>query len=323
MKMFTAPTEKEALALVRAELGPDAVILSTATREEDGIVEVRAAVERTFSNLATPKFAEARPKYDETRSQLSSSLRWHGAPDGFVQMAAEAGSRLGAGMEPLPALSVGLEGLLTFNPLNPRQEKSIFLVGPHGSGKTTVAAKLAVQWSESDSPPEALAADFDASGQTARLAALMMKPTISAAFSPDSLIRMVRERDDRGLRTIIDGPPFNPLDTGDMDRLTALISRANIEPVLVLAADGNPMDMEDNARAFAQVGCRRVILTRLDAVRRRGGAIAAISSSRLSIAQLGMTPSVGGGLVPATSERIARLLLAEAHVGSELLKGAA
>jgi flagellar biosynthesis protein FlhF len=323
MKMFTAPTEKEALALVRAELGPDAVILSTATREEDGIVEVRAAVERTFNNLATPKFAEARPKYDETRSQLSSSLRWHGAPDGFVQMAAEAGSRLGAGMEPLPALSVGLEGLLTFNPLNPRPDKSILLVGPHGSGKTTAAAKLALRLSDPDSPMEAIAADFDASGQTARLAALMLRPTISAALSPDSLVRMVRERDDKGLRLIIDGPPFNPLDAGDMDRLTALISRINVEPVLVLAADGNPMDMEDNARAFAQAGCRRVILARLDAVRRRGGAIAAISSSRLSIAQLGMTPSVGGGLVPATSERIARLLLAEAQAGAELLKGAA
>jgi flagellar biosynthesis protein FlhF len=323
MKMFTAPTEKEALALVRAELGPDAVILSTATREEDGVVEVRAAVERTFSTLATPKFAEAKPKYDETRSQLSSSLRWHGAPDGFVQVAAEAGSRLGAGMEPLPALSVGLEGLLTFSPLSPRPEKSIFLVGPHGSGKTTVAAKLSMRLSSVDSPMEAVAADFDTSGQTARLAALTMKPTVSAAFAPDTLVRLVREADDKGQRLVIDGPPFNPLDAGDMGRLTALISRMNVEPILVLAADGNPMDMEDNARAFGQAGCRRVILTRLDAVRRRGGAIAAISSSRLSIAQLGMMPSVGGGLVPATSERIARLLLAEAQVGAELLKGAA
>ncbi len=103
--------------MLAAELGPDAVILSTATREEDGIVEVRAAVERIFNNLATPKFAEAKPRFDETRSQLSSSLRWHGAPDGFVQLVADAGGRLGAGLEPQGALSAGLEGLLTFNPI--------------------------------------------------------------------------------------------------------------------------------------------------------------------------------------------------------------
>lgn len=320
MKMFVGKTEEEAMALVRAEMGPDAVILST--RDEDGRVEIRAAIERSFSNLATPKFAEARPKFDETRSQLSSSLRWHGAPDGFTQMVAEAGGRLGAGMEQINSLSVGIEGLLTFNPLNPRPDKSIFLVGPHGHGKTTAAAKIAVLLSDPASPLEAVAADFDASGQVARLAALMLKATVTNAISPDHLIRLVREADDRGSKLIIDGPPFNPLDEADMKRLSDLISRMNVEPVLVLSAEGHPEDIEDNARAFAQVGCRRVILTKLDAVRRRGGAIAAISSSRLSIAQLGLTPSISGGLAPASASQIARLLMA-GQPEAELLKGAA
>jgi len=320
MKMFVGKTEEEAMALVRAEMGPDAVILST--RDEDGRVEIRAAIERSFSNLATPKFAEARPKFDETRSQLSSSLRWHGAPDGFTQMVAEAGGRLGAGMEQINSLSVGIEGLLTFNPLNPHPDKSIFLVGPHGHGKTTAAAKIAVLLSDPASPLEAVAADFDASGQVARLAALMLKATVTNAISPDHLIRLVREADDRGSKLIIDGPPFNPLDEADMKRLSDLISRMNVEPVLVLSAEGHPEDIEDNARAFAQVGCRRVILTKLDAVRRRGGAIAAISSSRLSIAQLGLTPSISGGLAPASASQIARLLMA-GQPEAELLKGAA
>jgi flagellar biosynthesis protein FlhF len=320
MKMFVGKTEEEAMALVRAEMGPDAVILST--RDEDGRVEIRAAIERSFSNLATPKFAEARPKFDETRSQLSSSLRWHGAPDGFTQMVAEAGGRLGAGMEQINSLSVGIEGLLSFNPLNSRPDKSIFLVGPHGHGKTTAAAKIATRLSDPASPLEAVAADFDASGQVARLAALMLKVSVTNAISPDHLIRLVREADDRGSKLIIDGPPFNPLDEADMKRLSDLISRMNVEPVLVLSAEGHPEDIEDNARAFAQLGCRRVILTKLDAVRRRGGAIAAISSSRLSIAQLGLTPSVSGGLAPASASQIARLLMA-GQPEAELLKGAA
>jgi flagellar biosynthesis GTPase FlhF len=36
-----------------------------------------------------------------------------------------------------------MEGALTFNPLNPRPEKSLLLVGPPGSGKTTAVAKIA------------------------------------------------------------------------------------------------------------------------------------------------------------------------------------
>ncbi|MEQ1783687.1 MAG: flagellar biosynthesis protein FlhF-like protein, partial [Hyphomonadaceae bacterium] len=84
------------------------------------------------------------------------------------------------------------------------------------------------------------------------------------------------------------------------------------------------MEIEDNARAFAQAGCRRVILTKIDAVRRRGGAIAAISSARLSIASLGMTSNARCGLTPASSERIARLFVTGVQVAeADQLKGAA
>ena len=108
----------------------------------------------------------------------------------------------------------------------------------------------------------------------------------------------------------------------DMKRCSDLISYMNVEPVLVMSAEGHPMDLEDNARAFAQAGCKRVILTKIDAVRRRGGAIAAISSARLSIAQLGLTSSVRGGLAPASAGRIARLFVT-GNTEAELLKGAA
>jgi flagellar biosynthesis protein FlhF len=321
MKMFIGKTEADALAQVRAEMGPDAVILST--RDEDGQVEIRAAIERSFNHrFAAPKFAEVRPMFDETRSQLSSGLRWHGAPDGFVHMVAEAGGRLGAGLEQLGSLAAGLEGVLTFNPISARPDKSILLVGSPGAGKTTVAAKLVTRLSDPDSPLEAVSADFDASGQAARLAALMLKPTVTVALAPDSLVRLVKDRDDMSQRLIIDAPPFNPLDSGDMRRLRGLISMMNVEPVLVMSASGHAMELEDNCRAFREVGVRRMVLTQLDAVRRRGGAIAAISSARLSIAQLGMTPNARGGLVPASASQVARLLLAS-EPEADQLKGAA
>jgi flagellar biosynthesis protein FlhF len=327
MRMFTAPTLDEAILLMRAELGPDAVLLSS--REEDGHVEVRGAVERSFGHRfsapSLPRFMlnETQPMLDEARDELSSHLRVQGAPDAFVHLVSEAGARLGAGVEPLAAMAAGLEGVLTFAPLQVRGPVSYFLVGPPGSGKTTAAAKIALHLHDRDSRLEPLSADFDASGQRARLAAMLLKPSVPAALTPDAMVREVHLAHDEGRRLIIDGPPFNPLDSQEMSSLKQLILRANVEPVLVLSAEGNTLDLEDSARAFAQVGVRRVILAKLDTVRRRGGVLAAISSARLSIASLGLTPNARCGLAPASSAEIARLLLPGVSGAVDQAKGVA
>ncbi len=334
MKMFAAPTEEEALALVREELGPDAVILSTYD-DENGRVEVRAAVERVFSHrFAPPQGETVRPffnqmsdiraeqRQDTMRDGLSAALHAKGAPDAFIHLVAQAGAKMGPGLERQGALSAGLEGALTFAPIQPGVDRSLLLIGPHGSGKTTATAKLSLQFAHSDSPMPALSADLDVNGQAARLAALMRAPRVAAVFSPDSLFKTVRQRQDEGERLLIDGPSFNAASDQDMMRLKALISCMEVEPVLVISASAHPLDLEDDARAYAQCGVRRVIVTGLDAVRRPGAAIAAISSARLSIAQLGMGPSMASGLAPASAERIARLLL-DGQPETELLKGAA
>lgn len=334
MKMFAAPTEEEALALVHEELGPDAVILSTYD-DENGRVEIRAAVDRVFNHrFAPPEGTPVRPifdplpegraeaRHDAMRDGLSQAMHARGAPDGFIHLVAQAGARMGPGLERQGALSAGIEGVLTFAPIQPGIDRSLLLIGPHGSGKTTATAKLSVQFGSGDSPMPAMSADLDVNGQTARLAALTKSPRVSAVYSPESLIKTVKRRQAEGERMVIDGPSFNATDDNDLVRLKALISCMEIEPVLVLSAAGHPLDLEDDARAFAQCGVRRVILTGLDAVRRPGAAIAAISSARLSIAQLGMGPSMASGLAPASAERIARLLL-DGQPETELLKGAA
>ena len=106
MKLFSAATMEEAMELMRAELGPDAVILST--RNEPGCVEVRAAVERPLNHrFAAPVFSEVRPTFDTTtRDRMSEVLRWHGAPDAFTDVVTNAGVKLmGASADPGPALA--------------------------------------------------------------------------------------------------------------------------------------------------------------------------------------------------------------------------
>lgn len=333
MKLFTAGSLDEALARMRSELGPDAVVLSS--HEENGIVEVRAAVERIGPRtLSFPRLAEPRPVLNAPAPQpaprqtaepvaggAADILRWGGAPESFIRFVTEGGAKL-AGADPLAALTASLEGFASFAPIQPRPERSILLVGGPGAGRSTAAAKLSLRLSDLDAPLEAVAADFDATGASVRLAALMRRPTILAALSPDGLVRMLDEKSAQARRFVIDAPPINPLDAGDLARIGALIERTGVEPVAVISAEGHPADIEDAARALAALGARRAIVTKLDVVRRRAGVIAALSSARLSIAQLGLTMSVGGGLTPATASRIARLLLDPAPE-AELLRGAA
>ncbi|MBI1339058.1 GTP-binding protein [bacterium] len=354
MKLFSASSLDAALAQMKAELGPDAVVLST--HEENGVFEVRAAVERTgprpvkLASSASPHPASrsdpsnpAAPPggpqlrgqrkqapdegsrallHTQSRDRIGEILKWGGAPDPFADLLSEGGARLAGGQEPVAVLTAGLEGLASFAPIQPRPARSLMLIGAPGAGRSTAAAKLALRLSDLDAPLEPVAADFDASGGAARLAALVRKPTILATFTPEALVRLLDDRSSQARRYVIDAPAVNPQDEQDMARLLTLIERLDVEPVLVISAEGHPMDLEDTARAFARIGARRAIITKLDVVKRRAGVISAISSARLSIAQLGLTMSVGGGLVPATASRIAKLLLDPAPE-AELLRGAA
>ena len=89
-----------------------------------------------------------------------------------------------------------------------------------------------------------------------------------------------------------------------------------------LSLEVEPEDLADAARAFADAGVKRAIISKLDVTRRRGGVVAALASAGISFAHLGVTPFIGGGLVPATPARPSKILLEEASVDFAL-RGAA
>ena len=310
MKLFSAATLDAAMELMRSELGPDAVVLST--REEDQFAEVRAAVERPLNHrFAPPSFSEARPSFDEsTRERMEDVLTWHGAPDQFAELVAVSGVKLmGANADAAPALAAGLEGVMAFAPVHPDATRAVMVVGAPGAGKTSAVARLTLLRHSLEGGFRPVSADFDATGGHARLSAYVGRADIPLFRSPESLRVSIQQRIAEGQRLVIDGPSFNPLSQSDMDRLAEIAHMLDVEPVLAMSAEGHPQDLEDNARAFRSAGVRRAIITKLDVVRRRAGVFAAISSARLSIAQLSLTQDVSGGLIPATPLRIARLLL--------------
>ncbi len=332
MKMFAAESLETAKAMIFAEMGDEAIILSE--REVPGGVEVRAATDKlgggmvpSESRILTRLGVKPPPRLVENpvRNRVRDALLWHGAPQRFADRAADAGVTGGsANGDPIAAIAAGLESLITCDPILARPTRDILLVGAPGHGRTATAAKLTRRAAVAKSEILPVAADLDATAGSAQLAAYLEREQdqIRSASTPDDLFDILKTIRAEEKRCVIDLPAIVPFDHDDMASLQDLIAVIDAEPVLVISAEGHPEDQIEAARAFARCGIRRAIVTKLDVTRRRGGIVSALSAAKISFSHLAVTPFIGGGLIPATPSRLAQLLTedAPAHVA---LRGAA
>ena len=328
MKMFAAESFDAARALVFAEMGADAVILSE--REVDGRVEVRAATDGSKrSGLDSPVFLQRehqhrdKPQSNSVLTQrLRDTLAWHGAPKRFINRIVNASDR--SQNDPVDALATGLIEIITCAPLPARPDRNIVLVGPPGHGRTSTAAKLTRRAAMANEQILPVAADFDATAGGEQLSAYLERERaqVRIAADPDALFTVMDDVQRNDQRCVIDLPSILPFDREDLARLKDLIAAIDAEPILVLSAEGHPEDQAEAARAYATVGIKRAVLTKLDVARRRGGAIAALASARISLSHLAITPFIGGGLIEADASRLANLLMEEAPAQAAL-RGAA
>jgi hypothetical protein len=182
MKMFAAESMEAAKAMIFAEMGSDAVILSE--REVEGGVEVRAAIDRMGAAAVNnePVFlrdsrsgGHGRGVDNPMFARVRDALLWHGAPQRFAERVAQEGAgRLpGQFTSPEEAMAEGLGRLITCDPIPARLDRDILLVGPPGHGRTATAAKLTRRASVARAEITPLAADLDGSGAGAQLAAYL------------------------------------------------------------------------------------------------------------------------------------------------------
>lgn len=331
MKMFAAETLQDAKAMIFAEMGKDAVILSE--RTVAGGVEVRAATDKMGGGMVPSeplfmkRFADnTTPRMVDTglRSRVRDALAWHGAPSGFSRRISEAGTTDASITDPIMAIEAGLSAVIECNPLPVRLERDVVLVGAPGHGRTAVAAKLTRRAAVANAEILPVAADLDGAAGGAQLAAYLEleQNQIRISPSPEDLFSLLKETKKAGHRCVIDLPAIVPFDTEDIAQMKDLLAAIDAEPILVLSAEGHPDDLSEAARIFARAGVQRAILTKLDVARRRGGAVSALSSAKIAFSHLAATPFIGGGLVPAAPSRLAALLLEDAP-GQVALRGAA
>ncbi len=111
---------------------------------------------------------------------------------------------------------------------------------------------------------------------------------------------------------LIDTPGINPYSARDLGELAALFKASPMEAMMVMAAGGDVVDSMEQAKQFAQIGCTRMIVTRLDMVQRLGGILAAGYAGRLPFCDCSVTAAVHDGLIQLDAMKLASLLMPEA-----------
>ena len=147
LKRYHAPGMAQAMALVRAELGEDALILAT-QRLGNG-VEVTAALEP--DDVPPAPLVSVDPR-------LVAALDFHGVP-ALLRGDLQRGD-----------LATTLTGSFSFAAL-PADERPLLIAGPPGAGKTLTVARLATRLVMSGIQPLVITADGKRAGATEQLAA--------------------------------------------------------------------------------------------------------------------------------------------------------
>lgn len=286
LKLYRAPDNAAAIAQVRAELGADALILSS--RRIQGGVEVTAALE--------PADEAAPPPAPDPRR--AAAFAWHGVPAGLAR-------RLEAG--PLP---FALSAALRFEKLPLREAAPpLLVVGPPGAGKTLTVARLATRLVMAGTAPVVVTADGKRAGAAEQLAAFtrLLGLQLLVASAPGALSRALARRE-AGAPVLIDTPGTDPFDSAQRDEIAALAGTAAGVLAVVLPAGLDVAEAADLAGAYATCGARLLAATRLD-LARRVGAVLAAAGAGLALAEAGIGPGAADGMVPMTPDLLATRLM--------------
>jgi flagellar biosynthesis protein FlhF len=303
LRNFSAPSMAEAMALVKAELGPDAVILNT---EQVGqAVKITAALDRDAILAVPPDAAITDPM-----ELIGRALDFHRVPTSL----ADRLTQLAGGFlleSPRQALAGALRIRFPGQPVVERRpERPLMLVGLPGAGKTATLAKLLARARMKEWPAAAVTCDLVKAGAVEQLGTYAKALQVPAYRAKDAdMLRRAVALAPAGSLVLIDTVGSNPLESGDLDQLAELAACVGAEMVLVMAAGGCVVESAELAQLYAEAGVERLVPTRIDAARRLGGILSACDAGKLRLAEFGVSPEIATGLECVTAERLADMLL--------------
>lgn len=312
LKTYMCRSMNEAMAQIRAELGPDAVILSSLN--EGDLIRVTAACEKAPPVVEAPQKVSPRFTPLETKNLLCQILSYHSVPTAVSQsLIAQACQTPDRILE--EGLGAVFQEHLSFSPLSfsppAHQQHQIMLAGPVGVGKTVTLAKIASEFRLRNHPVELISADHLKAGAVEQIQAYAQALEVPLTLIQNATqLEKILADAKPGVTYLIDTPGTNPLNAGDMTHLTDYILAAKQAPYLVVSAGGDALEMQETAATYKDVGTTRFIMTRFDAAKRFGGLLTILHKECLEFAAMSCGPEIGSRLKEATSDNLYRVLKA-------------
>lgn len=324
---------------IRRELGDEAVILST-RRIGTRLLEVvagnaalavrgsgfadaslREALLSTGSAALARRSAEggAQPKSSRTLPLLEI-LSAHGIDPRFFPTFAAAPQAASAELQ----LARGFADLLRFDPRLPGANRFVAFVGQTGAGKTTTIAKLAARLQMAAGVKVAFISmdnfRVGAGFQLQTYASLLRMPCRMLDPRKPAVEELARAREalSRFDLILIDTAGCSPRDETAVGQLGEVLGKAgDIESMLVIPAAGNERDCSAALEAFGRLGCRRIVLSKIDESGYIGPVLNSLMRSDGSLAFFTTGQRVPEDIEPASARRLAWMLTKTAQQAEE------
>ncbi len=319
LRTFNAPDMKLAMQMIRETMGSEAIIISTSRSSSGEGIVVTAASEHIAEKKAMPappvtSFLHA---VSFTTSlvleQIEATLRFHSTPDYIVTHLVDTARHLCLqGNDIHTDFTRLMAASFQYAPLPLDQDTyALMLVGAPGTGKTMTIAKMASQVVMEKKRPIVITTDNKRAGGVEQLSAFttILGLTLHVADNCGELWRLLQEHGHHN-RILIDTGGVNPYNQGDLRELAEYIKLdRSIEPILVASAGSDSAEADDMARAFAPLGVRRILVTRIDAARRYGSVLTAAYSGKLAFSHASNSSRIIGEFVTFDPMTLTQLLL--------------
>jgi flagellar biosynthesis protein FlhF len=314
IRTFNAPDMSHAMQMIRETLGREAIIISSHRAENGKGVVVTAAAEQAEQQMQKQETTQHSAfTQGSVLQQIEAVLRFHSTPDHVTAKLLEIGKHLALqGKDIATDFTRLMAACFQYAPLPLDQESfTLMLVGPPGTGKTMTIAKMASQAVMDKKKPIVITTDNKRAGGVEQLSAFttILGIELNVADNRGELWRLLQQYAPHH-RILIDTGGVNPFNPGDVRELTEYIKLdRSIEPVLVSAAGSDSAEAEDMARAFAPLGVRRLLLTRIDAARRYGSVLTAAMSGRFAFCHASNSSRIIGEFTLLNPVTLTELLL--------------